>query len=99
MSRGYLAQNSARLGSSNNVVVAMTSTAAASAVFGTQTYQIRISAQAACYYKVGDGTPTANTSDVYLPANIVEYVTVTPGQKISAFSPTIQTVSVVEVTG
>ena len=97
---GFLRLDSARLGTVNNVSVATTSTAAASSAFGGQTYQIRVCAPAACFIKIGDpaATPTAATTDAYLPPNWEMYVTVSPGQKISAFSPTIQTVSVVEIT-
>jgi hypothetical protein len=98
MSRGFANVDSARIGAANNVSIATTSTAAASTAFGTQTYQIRIAATAACFYKVGDGTPTATASDALLPLNWTEYVLVSPGQKVSVFSPTIQTVSVREIT-
>jgi hypothetical protein len=95
----YPPRNSSRLGTVNNVSVATTSTSAASSAFGTQTYQIRVAASAACFIKIGDQTPTAAATDAYLPANTVEYIKVVPGQKIAAFSATVQTVSVVEVTG
>lgn len=95
---GYPPVRSSNLGITNNVSVATTSTASASSAFGSQTYQVRIAAPAACFYKVGDGTPTAATTDAYLPANVIEYVKVHPGQKVSVFSATTQTVSVVEVT-
>ena len=100
MSRGFGNVNSARHGAANNVSVATTSTAAASAAFGSQTYQVRIAATAACNFKIGDpaATPTATTSDALLPANRVQFITVTPGQKISFFSPTIQTINVREIT-
>ena len=84
---------------SNNVVLATTSTSVASAAFGTQTYQVRISSTVACNYKV-DKAPTAGTTDALLPLNWVEYVLVSPGEKI-AFVTTGAvplTVSVVEVT-
>jgi hypothetical protein len=97
MSRNFLAVDSARLGTVNNVAVATTSTAVASSAFGAQTYQVRVAATAACFYKV-DKAPTAAATDALLPANWVEYVKVTPGEKISVFSATVQTVSVVEVT-
>ena len=93
-----LPQPASRNGVANNVSVATTSTAVASTAFASQTYQIRIAAPAACFYKVGDGTPTAVATDAYLPANWIEYVKVTPGQKISVFSATIQVVSVTEET-
>jgi len=38
----------------------------------------------ACHYKIGDGTQTAATTDPFLAALTIEYVTVTPGQKIAA---------------
>lgn len=52
--------------------------------FGSETYQIRLVANSACHYKIGDGAQTAAATDPFLPANWVEYVTVTPGQRISA---------------
>lgn len=97
MSRGFANVDSARIGTVNNVAVATTSTAVASSAFGTQTWQIRIATSAACNYKI-DQAPTAAATDALLPQNWVEYITVSPGQKISVFSPTIQTVSVVEIT-
>lgn len=97
MARSFLNVNSALLGTSKNVAVATTSTAAASSAFDSGVYQIRVAATAACYYKVGVATPTASTSDVYLPANTIEYVSVQPGQMISVFSATTQTVSVAQV--
>ena len=64
-----------RLGTVNNVTVATTSTSAASAAFGAQTYEFRIAATAAAFYKIGVGTPTAAATDALLPLNWVEYVT------------------------
>jgi hypothetical protein len=61
------------------------STAIANA-FGPETYQIRIAADSACCYRIGDGAQTATVADVFLPANTVEYVTVNPGQRISAIA-------------
>lgn len=95
----YFPKNSSRLGASNNVTVATTSTSAASSAFGAQTYQIRVAAPAACYFKIDAGTPTAAATDAYLPANVVEYIKVQAGQKIAVFSATTQAVSVVEVSG
>lgn len=100
MSRRFVNTDSARMGVTNNVV-ATSVTSVASAAFGAQTFQIRIAATSAVNYKIGDpaATPTATTSDVLLPQNWVEYVTVTPGQKIAFFNPAATvTVSVVEIT-
>lgn len=97
--RSFLNYASARMGAANNVVIATTSTAGASAAFASTTYQIRIASPSSCTYKVGDGTPTATASDVFLPNTWVDYVTVNPGQKVSVFSATLQTVSITEITG
>ena len=97
--RGFLNLDSARFGIANNVAIATTSTAVASSAFGSTTYQIRVAASANCFLKIGDGTPTAANTDALLPLTWVDYITVSPGQKISVFSPTIQTVSVTEITG
>jgi hypothetical protein len=65
-------------------VVAYTGTAAASTnAFGTQTRQVRIVANSACHYTFAV-SPTAVVTDAFLPANTIEYRSVTPGQKISA---------------
>ena len=97
MAEFYPVNPSSKNGTVNNVAVATTSTAVSSSAFSSQTYQIRVAATAAYFYKI-DASPTAANTDALLPANWVEYVKVTPGQKISCFSPTIQTMSVVEVT-
>jgi hypothetical protein len=75
-------QQSAR--NSTSQAVAYTGTAAPSTnAFGTQTRRIRIVANSACHYVIA-GAPVAVTTDAFLPANWVEYVTVNPGEKISA---------------
>jgi hypothetical protein len=99
MSRSFLNASSARWGAQNNVAVATTSTAAVSSAFATTTYQIRVMAPAACFLKVGDGTPTAATTDALIAPYFPEYISVSPGQKISAYSATLQTISVTEITG
>lgn len=98
MSRGFANVDSARLGTVNNVAVATTSTAAASSAFASTTFQIRVATSAVAFIKISDGTPTAAATDSMMPANWVDYFIVSPGQKISAFSPTIQTISVTEIT-
>jgi hypothetical protein len=52
--------------------------------FGQETYQLRLVSNSACCYRIGDGAQTATSADAYLPANAVEYVIVSPGQRISA---------------
>lgn len=69
---------------STTQTVAYTGTAAASTnAFGTQTRNIRVVANSACHILVS-GAPTAAVTDPFLPANWIEYLTVNPGEKISA---------------
>src|SRR5690349_3934041 len=75
---------SARVGTTQTI--AYDSSTAVTNPFGAYTTQIKIVSNSACHYHIYDttGTATATTSDPYLPANWIEYVTVVPGQKISA---------------
>jgi hypothetical protein len=52
--------------------------------FSSSTFKIRLVANSACHFKIGDGAQTASTSDPFLPANWETSFTVTPGQRISA---------------
>lgn len=88
----------ARISTKNNVTIATASTAAVSSAFGAQTYRIRIASQFDCYYNVGDSVSSADATDTLLPAGQIEYVTVTPGQKIAIYAGTTGTVSVRETT-
>lgn len=74
---------SSRQGMTQTIAYTGSSVGATNA-FGNETYQVRLSADSACNYSIGDGTQTATTSSPFLPANVIEYVTVTPGQKIAA---------------
>lgn len=86
--------NTYRLGAAQNV--ASTTTSSTSTAFGATTYQIRVATSAAINYRVSDGTPTAVTTDTLLPANWVERVIVTPGQKLAVIGTA--TVNVTELT-
>lgn len=65
------------------VVAYTTAAAATSSAVGTQTRQIRIVSNSACHYAIGT-SPTAVVTDPLLPSLQVEYVSITPGQKVSA---------------
>ena len=75
--------------------VASTTTSSASAAFGSTTNIIMISSSAAVQFRVGDGTPTAVTTDTLLPANTVVYLSVNPSQKLAVIGTA--TVSVTEM--
>jgi hypothetical protein len=85
-----MARFAPRFGATQIVNLATSATAVASTAFSSQAYQVRVATTSAsgCFYVVGDGTPTATTSGVFLPANWVDYVTITPGEKISAITAT-----------
>jgi hypothetical protein len=74
-----------RQGTTQTVTFAGSSGAAGNA-FGSQTRQIRVVADSACNYRISDGgsATAATTSDPFLPANWVEYLTVQPGEWIAA---------------
>jgi hypothetical protein len=75
-------QPSSRTGTTQ--VIAFDGSVGATNKFGSATYQLRLAANAACCYRIGDGAQTATLADVFLPANTVEFVTVSPGQNIAA---------------
>ncbi len=64
--------------------IAFDGSIAATSSFGSETYQVRLVADSACCYRIGDGVQTATAVDPFLPANVIEYVIVNPGQSISA---------------
>lgn len=75
-------QPSSRNGTTQTI--AFNASTAITNVFGPETYQLRLVADSACCYRIGNGTQTATTADPFLPANTIEYVIVSPGQTISA---------------
>jgi len=83
-----------------SVAIGAASTAIANK-FGPETYQIRLAATVACYYLICENANViaATTSNAsYLPANWVEFVAVTPGQKLSVIEATAAgTLSVTEL--
>ena len=66
-----------------NQKVTIGATTAASSAFGSQTEYLVIHADAACYYKVDNGTATATTSTSHLPANTLRAVECKPTQTIA----------------
>lgn len=99
---GYTRQLSARQGAVQDITLG--ASAVNSNAFGAQTYQVRLSATSACYYLITEGsegtTVNVTTSNgSYLPANVIEYVTVTPGQKLSAIEASAAgTLNITELT-
>lgn len=82
-------------------IISYDGTTAITNAFGLQTYQIKIASTTACNYHIYDagGSATAsNTTDPWLPANWIDYVTVSPGQKISAIKASGGTAGILTVT-
>lgn len=75
-------QPSSRAGKTQTI--AFDASVAITNAFSAGTYQLRLVANAACCYRIGDGAQTATVADTYLPANVIEHVIVSPGQRISA---------------
>jgi hypothetical protein len=73
---------SSRVGATQTI--AYDASAAIANAFGSETFQLRLVANSACCYRIGDGAQTATIADTFLPANVIEYVIVSPGQRISA---------------
>jgi hypothetical protein len=90
--------NCYRWGSNQVVTVTSTSAATSTAVqAGVNT--VRVVATTSCHLAFG-ASPTATTSSIRLPANVPEYIVVTPGQKIAAIRTTTSgTLHVTECSG
>jgi len=74
-------QPSSRVGSTQTI--AYNASVAIANAFGPETYQLRLVADSACCYRIGDGAQTATTADTFMPASVIDYVIVSPGQNIS----------------
>lgn len=70
-------------------VVSVSSTSAAiGTAFASATTVIRMVSTTDCHIRFGD-TPTATSSHMLLPANVVEYFRVTPGVKVAAIQRSV----------
>jgi len=71
-----------RLGTHQSVAFTGTAGTITNAI-GTGVHKVRVVITSAGYIKIGV-SPTATTSDVYMPADTPEYFTISPGEKVSA---------------
>ena len=69
-------------GTTQNVAYTGTAGTITNAV-GSETQVIRVVLTSAGFVAIG-ASPTATTSDMYMPAGVPEYFIVRPGQKVSA---------------
>ena len=83
-------QTSSRQGRS--IVTALTGATQFTTPVGSQTRQIRVTTTLPVWATVGaTAVVTANSSATYLPANVPEYFTVTPGQVLNWISTSTST--------
>ena len=71
-----------------NTVFTLTTASQSTAAFGTQTYQVRVATNNAvttAFMKVGEasGVTASTGNDAIIGANVVDYICVTPGQKVA----------------
>lgn len=83
-----------RLGTAQNV--ALTTVSAASTNFGTETFQVLLVSTADCNIRIGN-SPTAVTTDTYLPAKVPMIFICTPGQQVAGVTASTATLSVTEL--
>jgi|TARA_Y100001972_G_C7583307_1_gene292544 hypothetical protein len=62
--------------------VNVTDTSAQSAAIASGIHHVRLVSTSNCHYLIG-ANPTATTSSVYLPANVIEKIRINQGEKIA----------------
>ena len=66
------------------------SAAGSTAVFGSQTYVVRLASTQLTKYVIAEAPSVSSTTILHtganLPPNIIEHVSVTPGQRLSAIT-------------
>jgi hypothetical protein len=71
--------------------VTVTATSAQSNAIGSTTHDVRVVSTTNCHITFGSDPTAAATDDngIYLPAGVVEYFHVTPGQKVAVIRDTV----------
>lgn len=84
---------------SQNLAVAIASAAITNG-FGANTHEVRVVSTTNCWIRFGAApTAAAAANNVYLPAGVVEYFHVSPGQKLAAIRDSADgTLNVAEMT-
>jgi hypothetical protein len=79
-----------RIGSSS--IFTLTTASQTTTALGAQTYEVRVATNGSvttCFIRTGDGTVTADTtSGAIMGANVVDYFTISPGQKVAVIGGT-----------
>jgi len=79
-------QHSSRIIKSQATAITSGTVSQSATAFSAQTYQIRVTSPIGVWIRYGDGAQTAVATDTYLPANVIEYFTVAPGQTFAFLS-------------
>jgi hypothetical protein len=81
-------QPSSRLGRSLATAITSGTASQATTPFGTETFQIRVSSTLPIWFVTGTSTYTATggAGETWLPSNVVDYFTVSPGQTFTFHS-------------
>jgi len=77
-----MGQGTGRCGTHQSVAFTGTAGTITNAV-AAGSYMVRVCSTSACYIAFGTA-PTATTAGIYIPANVPEYFTCSPGEKVSA---------------
>jgi hypothetical protein len=67
----------------NGEKVTTSGTSAQSAVMPANTSTVRVVGSAACYIIFGENPTALATTSIYMPAGLVEYFAIKPGEKIA----------------
>jgi hypothetical protein len=87
----WIKSGSSRLGTTQ--LLQPSANSVSSNAFGPNTTQIRVAASATVNIRVGDGAQTASSADPILPSTVIDYISVSPGQRIAAFGTANVTVT------
>ena len=81
-------QHSSRLGRSLATAISSGTVSQQTTNFGTQTYHIRVASTLPIWFVTGTSTysATGGASEHLIPANVIDYFTVTPGQVFTFIS-------------
>src|SRR5690242_16798135 len=86
-------QPSSRLGRSlaTAISTAQVNASTATTPFSAECFQVRVASTLGAFLAIGDSSISASASDVFLPANTIDYFTVSPGQSLAFLSTSTST--------
>jgi len=84
---------SSRILKAQNIALSGNAASTPSTDFTAETFQIRVATTLAGWLRIGDNKadPTAAIGDTFVPTGVVDYFTVTPGQRMAFISTSTST--------